>query len=154
MEFSYISSGWVKIYKSQHERGYFCIPVNVFRHGKLPVCGFLWTCLGSRIQRPQNAASPPDTLRRRRHNLFSFELCSRSLHQINTAPYESYHRARLLVPGRKRTARSPSERMAGSNLWARLEGEKQGTLSTSLSIHKHLLWGHPANGLLDTISLQ
>lgn len=46
MEYSYIPSGWVKIYKSRHERGYFCIPVSVFRHGKLPVCGFLWTCLG------------------------------------------------------------------------------------------------------------
>lgn len=74
------------------------------------------------------------------HNLFSFEHRSRSLHQINTAPYESYRREQRCLQQEFRE--QPWAYLGESGRRqsvARLRGEKQGTLSESLSIRKHLL---------------
>lgn len=88
-------------------------------------------------------------------NLFCFVHSSRSLHQINTAPYESYHRKQhcLNQEGREKL-QAYLQRVAGNNLHEELWVEKSAASSESLSTHKAQLKGHPANGPLDSHCLQ
>lgn len=85
-------------------RLFFCLAIQRFRRGTFSFCSFLWTCSGVEKRMTPKAASLPATLQMHdKHNLFSFVLSSRSLHQINTAPDESYCREQhcLYQEGRK-----------------------------------------------------
>lgn len=101
---------------------------------------------------PPSLRSLPSTLRMHdKHNLLCFVRSSRCLHQMNAAPYESYRREqRWLHRGGSAQPWEYQREWQAAISTQELQAEKPTALLESLSTHKHLLKGHPANGLLDT----